>query len=319
MATQTIEFGCESGGTVPTVKLYAAGSDTVVATSSTAVEQTNRLGVWVTTFTDIAAGEYRLIATISGDKVADWWVTLTLTTTTFQCYDFAGVQTVSAGATTTIQSGLATAATQTTILARLGSWTGSGLNTILGAFRAIAAKAAALTPTDISSGTTFDNTTDAVEAIRDRGDAAWVTGSAGGDATLAKQNEILTYLTGGQVESSSPVVDPSTIELTEGDRYDGTRRPKLAWTVAKDYTGATITLTIWDTDEDDLKVVYFTGAGVVTSSTLINVTMTADFLVALEYSGCPPISQHRFDLIATAAGNDETIAWGEAYIYQRSD
>lgn len=66
-----------------------------------------------------------------------------------------------------------------TALARLGAWTGTGLNTILGAFRALAAKAAALTPTDLSTTTTFDNTTDSAEAIRDRGDAAWTTGSAG--------------------------------------------------------------------------------------------------------------------------------------------
>lgn len=80
-----------------------------------------------------------------------------------------------ATAVTAIQNGLATAANQTTILARLGSWTGTGLNTVLGAFRALMGKAAALTPTDISTGTTFDNTTDSVEAIRDQGDAAWIT------------------------------------------------------------------------------------------------------------------------------------------------
>lgn len=74
---------------------------------------------------------------------------------------------------TNLHASAATAANQTTILNRLGAWTGSGLNTILGALRALAAKAAALTPTDISTGTTFDNTTDSAEAIRDRGDAAW--------------------------------------------------------------------------------------------------------------------------------------------------
>lgn len=79
-----------------------------------------------------------------------------------------------------IQAGLATSAQSTTILARLGSWTGTGVNTILGAFRALAAKASALTPSDISSGTTFDNTTDSLEAVRDRGDAAWTTGGGGG-------------------------------------------------------------------------------------------------------------------------------------------
>ena len=63
--------------------------------------------------------------------------------------------------------GLATADNQTTILERLGAWTGTGINTILGAFRALAGKASSLTPTDLSSGTTFDNTTDSQEAIRD--------------------------------------------------------------------------------------------------------------------------------------------------------
>ena len=58
-----------------------------------------------------------------------------------------------------------------TLLARIGAWTGTGINTVLGAFRAMMAKAVALTPTDISSGTTFDNTTDSEEAQRDRLDA----------------------------------------------------------------------------------------------------------------------------------------------------
>lgn len=42
-------------------------------------------------------------------------------------------------------------------------------------------------------GATFDTATDSLEAIRDRGDAAWTTGS-GGDATEAKQDTILARL-----------------------------------------------------------------------------------------------------------------------------
>lgn len=64
------------------------------------------------------------------------------------------------------------------ILARLGAWTGTGINTILGAFRALCAKAAALTPTDLSGSTTYDNTTDSLEAIRDTAILA-----AGGDGS----------------------------------------------------------------------------------------------------------------------------------------
>lgn len=65
----------------------------------------------------------------------------------------------------------------TTILDRIGAWTGTGVNTILGAFKALLSKAAT-NPSDI--GGTFDAAADSTEAIRDRGDAAWITG-AGGD------------------------------------------------------------------------------------------------------------------------------------------
>jgi len=65
----------------------------------------------------------------------------------------------------------------TLILARLGAITGSGVNTVLGIFKALLSKTASI-PSDI--GGTFDPATDSTEALRDRGDAAWVTGGGGG-------------------------------------------------------------------------------------------------------------------------------------------
>jgi hypothetical protein len=76
--------------------------------------------------------------------------------------------------------------TMVTVANRLGAWSGSGLNTVLGGMRAFFRKDAdAAVPddinTDLGSGVgTADNTTDSNEAIRDRGDAAWTTGSGGG-------------------------------------------------------------------------------------------------------------------------------------------
>jgi hypothetical protein len=124
-----------------------------------------------------------------------------------------------------VQSGLATAANQTTILNRLGSWTGTGLNTILGAFRALAGKAASLTPSDISSGTTYDNTTDSLEAIRDRGDAAWAPGEAGsGDASqstlLAVQDQVEAIagtLGGTAISVTSRIADGGSMVIYTGD------------------------------------------------------------------------------------------------------
>lgn len=53
------------------------------------------------------------------------------------------------------------------LLARLGAFTGSGLNTVLGFFRAMMRKTAALTPSDVAG--TYDNTTDSQEAQKDAG------------------------------------------------------------------------------------------------------------------------------------------------------
>lgn len=107
MATQTVQFACVTGQTV-TVKLFAADSDTVVASVS-ATEATNRKGIYTAAFTDVAAGTYQLIALTGSTPLANWWVDLTLTTATFVAYEI-GIN--------TIQSGMATSANQTTILDR---------------------------------------------------------------------------------------------------------------------------------------------------------------------------------------------------------
>jgi hypothetical protein len=76
---------------------------------------------------------------------------------------------------------MATATNQTTILNRLGAFTGSGVNTVLGFFKALLSKAATL-PTDV--GGTFDPAADSTEAIRDRGDAAWITAAGTSTVTI---------------------------------------------------------------------------------------------------------------------------------------
>ena len=119
MATQTIEFRSPPSQTI-TAKLFAVGSDTQVA-SVTATEATNRKGTYAGAYTDVPAGEYELIALVSTTPVARWFVTLTLTTATFQVYDksqtvlmvanVVNASALAADAVVEIQSGLATAAT----------------------------------------------------------------------------------------------------------------------------------------------------------------------------------------------------------------
>lgn len=86
MATQTVEFRAASGATL-TAKLFAVGSDTVVQTASAVVESGNRKGTYSALFADVPAGEYELIAFSGTIPVCRWFVTLTLTTATFQAYE----------------------------------------------------------------------------------------------------------------------------------------------------------------------------------------------------------------------------------------
>jgi len=69
--------------------LFAVGSDTQVASVS-ATEATNRKGTYSAAYTDVPAGEYELIALVGAVPVARWFVTLTLTTATFQARDKVG-------------------------------------------------------------------------------------------------------------------------------------------------------------------------------------------------------------------------------------
>ena len=81
-----------------------------------------------------------------------------------------------------IQSGLAMETSVQSVLNRIGNFAGSGVNTILGFFRALMRKDGSITtPSDV--GGAYSHATDSTEAIRDRGDAAWTTGGGGGGST----------------------------------------------------------------------------------------------------------------------------------------
>lgn len=122
---------------------------------------------------------------------------------------------------TTVASNVAT------ILARVGAFTGSGVNTILGFFLALM-KSDASTPSDV--GGDWAASTDSTEAIRDRGDAAWTGGGASDCPTL---EEITSALSGLNITIASPVRQDGSIEITQGDGYDGS---DIAFT-AEDWTG----------------------------------------------------------------------------------
>jgi len=120
-------------------------------------------------------------------------------------------------ARTLASAGYGTAANQITILARLGAFAGSGLNTVFGFLRALAAKAAGLTPSELSTGTTFSNTTHSQEALADAiGD---IEGGGGGGGDCPTLNEIVAALSDREVTIHSPVAEDGTITLWQGDGY----------------------------------------------------------------------------------------------------
>ena len=130
---------------------------------------------------------------------------------------------------------------QTTILNRIGAFTTGGVNTILGFFQALM-RSDATTPSDV--GGSYDDATDSLQAIRDRGDAAWTTGAGGSDrllmvdttiATLASQTSFT--LTAGSADDDAYVNCTIVIE-------DVSTATQKAIGVISAYTGSTKTVTL---------------------------------------------------------------------------
>ena len=136
------------------------------------------------------------------------------------------------------------------------------------------------------------------------------SGGGGGDATLAKQTEILAAIQGSAViQVASPNVSGNLV-LTQGDDYDGVANPKASWTVTTDYTsGWTVRLTIRSSTD----AIIYTNTGTVVSSTVVAVTIAAP--TGLTMTGCPGQWQGKFDVELThSSGKKKTIALGVCYI-----
>ena len=164
---------------------------------------------------------------------------------------------------------VATSANQTTILNRIGAWTGTARNTILGAIQALfRSDADATVPsdvnTDLGSGAgTAVNTTDAVQAIRDRGDSAWVT--ATGFSTPTNVSDAQVAIT----DVLTSIKGTGWAELTDSlkaisDAIDAGATPQEVWeyavrTLTSYITGDyTITATVLNTSSVAISGAYLT-------------------------------------------------------------
>jgi hypothetical protein len=113
------------------------------------------------------------------------------------------------------------------------------------------------------------------------------------------------------VAVQSGVTNATTLELIQGDTYDGIGKPLLGFVVAKNYTdGWTATLTI--RDEDDAVVASHTGT--VASATSITFSITAP--TGLAMAGCPGSWKGKFDVQLSKSTSRETITRGACYVYE---
>lgn len=118
------------------------------------------------------------------------------------------------------------------------------------------------------------------------------------------------------VANQTPVGD-ETLTLYHHDKYDGTNAPLLSWTVATDWTGATIKLVMWKKGDPDTKIIT-DQEGTVASATSVTVSMEAEFTETLTFAGCPGVSEHEFALLAMQGSDEATITSGQLFIYERA-
>lgn len=170
MADTPVEFIFAPGQTL-TVDLYPAGSDTAAATGKAATERTNAKGVYTITVSEALTGMHRCLVKLDGSVVGVF--DALLADTTDRVYEVSRAQAIDA--TDGFLSAIKTK--------------------MIGLFRSLARKNATV---DADLGGNFDPATDSLEAIRDRGDAAW----AGGGGSLSGARTITVTV---EDESGDPV------------------------------------------------------------------------------------------------------------------
>lgn len=214
---------------------------------------------------------------------------------------------------------LATLAGKFTGITLLARW--------LGALMGKTADATTLTEIQATTaGAGYLNTTDSLEAIRDRGDAAWTTGGGGGggggDATLANQETIIDALNAlneaGGVVMTSPVATTGLLTLVRGDDYYSADGAALEWTSTEwpDLTGATIRFSLQRRSTGTNAIDRFEGSVVTPTGTAkVRVELTA----AQTDDLAPGKNLYIYDVEATlTGGNIRTLVHGQCDVIRDS-
>lgn len=146
-----------------------------------------------------------------------------------------------------------------------------------------------------------------------------VSSSGGGDATLANQTAILAKLNTNPIEISNPLVDSSTLVLINHDNYSSNNSRLITFPVTTDYSSATNVKLIFETNGTNIKI----ASAVVASATSITVDLEVDFGSSLSFTDCSgsvcnQVATCDFALVASYSADEESIARGTAYIYNRA-
>jgi len=146
-------------------------------------------------------------------------------------------------------------------------------------------------------------------------DSAWI-GPTVFDV-VDKQAEIIAMLSPAVI-SNNPVVSATTIQLIEGDTYDGSTvlSPKLSFATTRDYTEADSVVLVVHA-KNNPAITHLTANAVVVSSELIQVELTATFNPAIEYGDCASVKELSFALIAIEDSEEATIARGSCFVTRR--
>ncbi len=283
-----------------------AGVGTAADSTPTAVLWRNgsASGVSVTVSTTAQTGLYKAVFTTDAGWSASDFLELYATATIAGTAGYLakvwssteiGAAELDSSSVTAVQSGLALEATSQSIKAKTDNLPSDPADQSL----IIAATDSVMTRLGAPAGASIAADIAAIDGV-----------GGGGDATLAKQEEILTAIQGSAViQVASPNVSGNLV-LTQGDDYDGTANPRASWTVTTDYTtGWTVRFTIRDADD----AVVYTTTGIVVSATVVAVTIAAPTVLTM--TGCPGQWQGKFDVELThSSGKKKTIALGVCYI-----
>ena len=135
------------------------------------------------------------------------------------------------------------------------------------------------------------------------GAGSWEPG-ASGDATQAKQDQIIAALSSKPTIHTNP---PSSTRLVliRGDSYDDVGNPRLRWDFGKDLSGYAVTFTVRDKSDDS---VVLTAAGSASGNAAVVLLSSAD-------TAALPLGIHKYDVEVDKAGSKQS-AIGEVVVLE---